>query len=659
MKNFKLSITPLLLVFLLTASACGGAQPVQEPAGEASSPTQADRPAVAPTQPEPTEAPAPIPCTIVFESDRDGNREIYVMEPDGSNPRNLSNHPADDFNPVWSPDGSQIAFVSNRKNEQGCEQCIYVMNADGEDVRLLIVDYYSDNPSWSPDGKRITYASGEDIYVINADGSGEPINLTGSPEKDVRPAWSPDGSQIAWLSGDGGNWNIFVMDVEGGNIRQLTDTSDVGGFQWTVEGRIFTGWSWKDQEPICQNCLVNADGSNIEEAGGKGELARHLPFWTQDGKQVECVSANFNEPDNEIYLLGEAFPDFFFNLTKNPAQDTNPDWPAQCGPVTGAPEEKQEQEQPQAAPPSGSGEMVIGYAVVGDNPRKEEQILKACGELGIQCIRGENLTDLVDQKVNAIVYVSNRWDVLGSFPQIHTVAEKMIPLFVVDAETTEQGAYNLSIESDALQTSLVWMIKEMGDQGELVYFNTSHNDYYQELIDNLLKDYPGIQATSLPSDFENPGYTEASIAQMVRENPDLGAIWSSDFLNDIFWGLNSMEGDQKLPLTVCPNRIDFFQSWMDIINSGSSFRCISTIAPGGAAYEGIYAAYYMLSGAELDPQMLGGYQGNTLLYDFPVITNENLEEWLGKLDSLQRGDNETLEMPPMTPDEIRERWFLD
>ena len=79
----------------------------------------------------------PIPCNVVFDSDRDGNWEIYIMGPDGENPTNLSNNPADDWDPVFSPDGSRIAFVSNRENGEGGGQFIYIMNADGSDVYQL------------------------------------------------------------------------------------------------------------------------------------------------------------------------------------------------------------------------------------------------------------------------------------------------------------------------------------------------------------------------------------------------------------------------------------------------------------------------------------------------------------------------------------------
>ena len=148
---------------------------------------EADAPTAAATEaPVPTETPLPIPCSIVFDSDRDGNFEIYLMGPDGNDLVNLSNNPADEFNPAISPDGNQIAFVSNRDKGKEGGQSIYVMNADGSNVRQLSFEFCGDWPNWSNDGSQITYSSNDDIYVITADGNGQPVNLTNSPEKDVR-----------------------------------------------------------------------------------------------------------------------------------------------------------------------------------------------------------------------------------------------------------------------------------------------------------------------------------------------------------------------------------------------------------------------------------------------------------------------------------------
>ena len=359
-----------------------------------------------------------------------------------------------------------------------------------------------------------------------------------------------------------------------------------------------------------------------------------------------------NGKDEEIYLVSEIFPDIFLNLTNNPANDRNPDWPANCGPAV-PPEKVAEQPEPIVA----LGDWVIGYKKP-ENPQKAAELLKACAELQIECVEGENLAKLAEMKVDAIVYPSNNWDVLGSWPQINAAAQKGIPMIVLDAETTEPGVYNLSNESDSVRSGLEWMFKEMGGEGEFVYFNFGQNNVHQALIDQALKEYPGITATSIPASFEGESFSEESLAALMKSGSSPKAIWSDNRLADMFWMLKNIQ-PKNPPAILCEPKQDMLQAWRDLNGENPSFRCFSTINPGGTAYEGIYVAFFILNGEKIDPAALGGEAGNTFIYDYPRITNDNLEEWLGKLDSFRKGEWDILEIPPMTPDQIREKWFLE
>ena len=141
---------------------------------------------------------------IAFMSDRKGRSEIYVMDADGGNPKNLTNNNRFDEDPSWSPDGKRIVFVAF----MGGNIDIYVMNADGDNQRRLThhddVDY---NPSWSPMGDNQQ-------------------RLTENRKNDWNPSWSPDGKRIAFSSdrkGDIVNFEIYVMDADGGNQQRLTE----------------------------------------------------------------------------------------------------------------------------------------------------------------------------------------------------------------------------------------------------------------------------------------------------------------------------------------------------------------------------------------------------------------------------------------------------
>ena len=117
------------------------------------------------------------------------------MDTDGKNSRKLTNHPPSDDNPSWSPDGKRIAFTADRSDREWNRQ-IYVMDADGGNQRRLTQNPFKDwNPSWSPDGKRIAFVSNREddgnreIFVINTNGD-NPRNLTNNPDDDTNPAWS-------------------------------------------------------------------------------------------------------------------------------------------------------------------------------------------------------------------------------------------------------------------------------------------------------------------------------------------------------------------------------------------------------------------------------------------------------------------------------------
>jgi len=135
---------------------------------------------------------------------------------------------------VWSPDGTRIAFArkpdwcSDRGGTRPCagsHSDIYVMNADGSGKRNLTHDALQNaEPVWSPDGRRIAFVSRRDgkaeIYVMNADGSGK-RNLTRNPAKDVSPSWSPDGRKIAFVSDRDGRLEAHVMNADGSGQRSL------------------------------------------------------------------------------------------------------------------------------------------------------------------------------------------------------------------------------------------------------------------------------------------------------------------------------------------------------------------------------------------------------------------------------------------------------
>ena len=646
MKRILHTIIPV--IFILLVSSCkpdaGTATPESEimPTAEAIEETATA---------EPTPEPEPIVCNIVFESDRDENREIYTMAPDGSNVQNLTNDPADDFNPAWSPDGSQIAFVSNRagEGEEG-GQFIFIMNADGSDVHKLTPQNGSDYPVWSPSGEYVAYDNNENIYMIKADGSEDAIQITDSSEKKIKPDFSPDGDKLAYLSGSDFNWNITVINLETKQTQQLIDNGTASDVEWTVDGRLFTHIDHEN----CNNCVMDADGQNVIDAGGKGSIQEFIPFWTLEGDRVECVAGDVLTEDEEIYLVSDIYPDVFLNLTNNPANDRNPDWPANCGPAAVTDEEKTGNE------PVHSDGITIGYEdtdrVMSDKDR--EGLLQACNELGVNCIQGNGIPELVDQNVDVIISASSKWRVMGAFPDMNNAVGSGVPIVVVNADSDLQGTYNVSVDANSVGKSMTWVLNTMGGNGDFVYFNFGSNSLYQGYIDNILKEYPNVNAISMPADYENNTVTDQSIGELVTSNPDIKGIWSTDFINNIFWGVHNSHPENN-PAILCESTVEMLQNWKNMLDENPNFECYSEIKPGDMYYESVYAAFYIASGYEINPDALGGPFGNTFKYEYPVITNENLDEWIEKENTLQIGDGGQLNLPPMTPEEIKAKWFLD
>src|SRR5205823_5876141 len=151
------------------------------------------------------------------------NRDIYAVNADGSALVRLTDDPAADFDPSWSPDGRRIVY--RHEDEQSGQ--IYVMNSDGSRQRNLTrrrgLDY---SPAWSPDGRRIAFASVRagkaTIWLMRPDGSGR---RRLSRVYGEYPAWSPDGKKIAFdhvAFGSGStDWDIWVMNADGSHARPL------------------------------------------------------------------------------------------------------------------------------------------------------------------------------------------------------------------------------------------------------------------------------------------------------------------------------------------------------------------------------------------------------------------------------------------------------
>ena len=278
---------------------------------------------------------------ITFQSDRDGNWEIYVMDADGDNQRNLTNNPSDDTHPSWSPDGKRIVFCSDRDGHAHFipglfTSEIYVMDADGGNQQNLTNDPKADrSPSWSPDGEQIVFASRRDgddeIFLMDADG-GNLQNLTNNHHDDYSPSWSPDGKRIIFGARRPGHFEndfgmteeIYVMDADGDNEQRLTENrNNDWDPSWSPDGkRIAFASDRKGDLQSFDIYVMEADGGNQQKlVNNRGWDSS--PSWSPDSKRIAFTSERAG--NYEIYVM-DADGTNQQNLSNNRHSDVSPAW---------------------------------------------------------------------------------------------------------------------------------------------------------------------------------------------------------------------------------------------------------------------------------------------------------------------------------------------
>ena len=360
--------------------------------------------------------------SLVFVSDRDGNAEIYFQNIDGSGLRRLTDHPAHDEFPTFTPDGTQIVFNSNRTDENFD---VWVMNLDGSGLRR-ITNWRTDEEirpnCWSPDGTQILFVSSKggkgDIYkmdvepfapskilsskvsnlntpaysprgdkllyvaepedksgqlhlvdlatkddvvifkgetadmhpvfapdgrsialqhrldanaeicLISVDG-GEVRNLTQNPARDILPSWSPDGTRIAFASNRDGNYDVFalyVMNADGSNPHRLYYSNAISTFpSWSPDGRIIAFANDKEDMRTgnFEIFAIEPETANAEQRLTFRAKYDIDPQFSPDGKRIAFVT---NTDGNwEIYLMNSDGSGLL-RLTRNTAVDTHPTW---------------------------------------------------------------------------------------------------------------------------------------------------------------------------------------------------------------------------------------------------------------------------------------------------------------------------------------------
>ena len=235
----------------------------------------------------PVHASAPKTEKIAFSSNRSGNWEIYIMNPNGSQRQRLTQNHASDHSPVWSPTGEHILFVSDRDGTSD----LYVMDADGSSVRRVFRKSAKRvEPTWSPEGDRIAFHSETPQWGIQT------ATIHGTNVEEValaewrggNPSWSANGNEIAFVGDVGGTRRILIVKLASGGIRTFLprEKSWMYSPAWSSEGdRLAFNWYKWDIPNKSAIFVANRDGSRLRQIS-KPALGTFSPVWSPDGDKI-------------------------------------------------------------------------------------------------------------------------------------------------------------------------------------------------------------------------------------------------------------------------------------------------------------------------------------------------------------------------------------
>jgi len=222
--------------------------------------------------------------TILLSISEDGHSHIYAFRPFTSGFTRLTEGPWDDVTPALSPDGTYLAFTSNRDRQWD----IYLLDmASGQIIRLTNTLKYDGAPSWSPDGRFLAFETyiedNLEIAIIALPGEEDPIRITNHPDADYSPFWSPRGRQLAFISNRSGDPEVWLADLD-----QASDEHYINISQNTRSKESYPAWSpnddllaWASEEDGLHNLYLWKENETPRYIG-----SGDWPVWSPDGTTI-------------------------------------------------------------------------------------------------------------------------------------------------------------------------------------------------------------------------------------------------------------------------------------------------------------------------------------------------------------------------------------
>ncbi len=264
---------------------------------------------------------------ITMVCDRTGKKEVYIMNYDGSDIRELTKHRSVTVGPNWSPDGTKIAYTVYAKHRDNTKNPdLYELDFRSNSIRLLSNRKgMNSGAAYSPDGGKIAltmhFLGNAEIFSMDANAPQSVVRLSKSFGNSVNPSWSPDGKKITFISDRAGAPMVYVMAADGGNVQRLTFAGKYNDSpSWSPQNNkiAFSGWIDKGFDVF----IMNPDGTNIERLS-KDTGSNEGPAFSPDGNFI-TFNSNRTGQDN-IYVVN-VDGTFTRRLTYGLGNCTSPKW---------------------------------------------------------------------------------------------------------------------------------------------------------------------------------------------------------------------------------------------------------------------------------------------------------------------------------------------
>ncbi len=239
---------------------------------------------------------------VYVKEDARGNRDLYIMDYDGFDPKQMTAERRLSLMPVWSPDLSSLVYTTYKENNQ---EIIQLHLASRAEKILVNAQSLNITPSFSPDGDLLAFASAtggnSDIYTLDLV-TQERVKLTFHKSADLSPTWSPNGREIAFTSDRGGRPQIYVMGADGSNVRRLTFEGEYNAAPaWSPRGDWIV-YVCKLPDQGFKLCRITPDGQKrVQITSGRKREMDDSPSWAPDGRHL--VFSSTRGGTSHIYMV--------------------------------------------------------------------------------------------------------------------------------------------------------------------------------------------------------------------------------------------------------------------------------------------------------------------------------------------------------------------